>query len=293
MVSADSALGSVQVTEEIPIIRDIVFPLSAAPESPEPLDFVVQYGQGLSMGDEVYIHLYSAAATPDLSCNGMPTTLSDFDHYAIMWTNAAGSWDPSGWANSGKFSNFRAPASLPVTDGSDIPLGLDVTFDELADATNPWTIMIRLKYTKPDFESGYVTETDQFDLAAYLQVNIEQSTFDFGSIEQGQIEIAISSPISGYLNITVTSNGAYRVQVSGTNPDDGEGNSFDVSNIVQNSVNDPASGLSLSGTAGDVANLGDLPIGTATHHLYLWISIPLDAPVGTYTFTLTVTIVAI
>ena len=119
-----------------------------------------------------------------------------------------------------------------------------------------------------------------------------QSTFDFGLNEQGQIEIPISTPTSGYLNISLISNQAYLLQVYGSDPLHENGiDSFAVSNILQNSLPDVGSALVLTGTSADIANLGVKGIGTATWHLYLWIEIPFSAKTGVYTFLLTVTMI--
>lgn len=297
-VSADSAIGSVTVTDEIARIVDITFPLSAVPTTPESLDFRLEYGQGWHGGDQVWVHLFSAGATPDLSCSGEPSTLNDYDHYATVWFNSYnGGWEGSGvtW-RSKQISNYRGPdkTTLPIEDNRDIPLGFDVTFDQLADATNPWTVWIQLRYKNPDPDLSdiKITETVEFDLADYLQVNIIQSTFDFGSIEQGQVMIPIANPTMGLLNISVTSNSEYRLQVSGTDPS-GNGNSFSVGYIYQNAINDTASAVPLTGSAADIANLGLQAIGDHEHVLFLWITIPATAPTGTYTFTLTVTILSV
>lgn len=310
-VAADSATGNVTVTPEIPIIKDISFPVSAIPGSLNRLTFTLQYQSRIAGGEELWMDFYSSGATPDFMYSGTPvsTSISLFNHYRAMWTNKLS--DP--WLISGNYGPagvFQNPSTSPVPiigDGSDIHFSLDVRFDELADATliiihfelslqNPWTIKFHLKYN--DANDGLVRTLDvffEFDLAAFLGLNIEQSTFDFGDIEQGQGLIAISVPTQGFLDLSVQCSLAYMIQVSGTNPDDGSGNSFEVGNIYQNSVNDSSSAIPLTLIAADILNLGqhDLtPIGTWDYLiLYLWIEIPIGTPLGTYTFSLTVTLV--
>lgn len=287
---ADSSIGSVTVDPEIPVIKDIAFPSSAPPGVYSTLTFTLQMRTGLEAGSEVYVDMYSAGVVPDLPWSTEPpTTISLFNHYRIAWRNSlADTWPyiaPSGvWAGY-----FTTPAA-PVIDGTDVQFSIDVRFDELADATNPWTIRIAYKW-----DAGpNIFETYAFDLADFLSLNIEQSTFNFGNIEQGQIEIPISDPTSGYLNLSLTSNSAYMIQLSGSDPlHSNTIDTFGVGNILQNSIDDIGSALALTGTAADLANLGPQPIGAYVHHLYLWISIPVTAPIGDYTFVLTVLLVAI
>jgi hypothetical protein len=95
-------------------------------------------------------------------------------------------------------------------------------------------------------------------------------------------------PVDGYISVTVISNVPYFLQLSGTDPDDGDGHSFSIANLIQNSLDDVASDVALSGVASDVANLGSQPMGAGTVHIYLCISVPVSAPAGTYTIVLTV-----
>lgn len=130
----NSSQGTVEVIPEIPKIKGITFPASAAPNTPETLSFVIEYQSGLyeGNGNEMWVHFYSNNANPDLTCAGTPSTVDPFDHYYWKWTNKLDGCivsEPYGF-----LSNFICPPS-PVIDGSDIPLGLDIKFSELADAS--------------------------------------------------------------------------------------------------------------------------------------------------------------
>ena len=288
-VAADSASGTVTVDPEKPIIKDISFPLIATPADWLTLTFTLQYQTGLGQ-DDLYIDFYSALAEPNLVYGSIPSiTVNLFDHYRAKWINTPNDpWKISG-TGYGPDGVFQNPSTNPlpmVSDGTDIQFSLDVRFDELADATNPWTIKFHLKYGSSQSIDAFY----EFDLAAYLGLNIVESTFDFGNIEQGQVLIPISLPTQGYLSLAVQSNTAYMIQVYGSDPLFGA-ETFSVSNIWHNSINETSSAIPLSLESADVANLIEqplTPIGTEDYLvLYLWISIPIEAVLGTYTFTLT------
>lgn len=286
---ADTSTGTVNVTPEIARISDVIFPESVDPNTWTTLSFVIEFGQGISGGDMVYVHLFKSGSNPDLPNSGIPTTLG-INHLCARWSNAI---DGDNWeALGGSFTNFVQPVTGPITDGSDIPLGLDVMFAKTVDIGD-WEMRILLNYyVKPPVdETRWLWDTTLFQMNGFMEVAINFATFDFGDIEQGQVEIPISTPLCGYLNLTVTSNVAYAVQVSGTDPTK-DPDSFGVDNILANSLNDVGSAVPLTLILADLANLGSQAAGSAVvHRIYLWISIPISAPVGMYTFTLTVSVV--
>lgn len=299
-VMADSSLGSVSVDPEVARVTNIAFPLSATPDSWLTLTFDFEYDSGIAGGDEIYVDFYSAGATPDLNYGGPSTTINEFNHYRAMWLNSPTGWvlSGSGLGPTGVFANGQATPAPPVTDGSDIHFSLDVKIPALADATNPWTVMVHAKYTDAnDLLTKHVEDSIQFDLAAWVGINIEQSTFDFGNVQQGMMMMPITVPTQGFLNLSVQSNQEYKLTVRGTTPDDGDSHSFDVSNIYANAINDTATAMSLGLSDADLVNFGTHPLtpigSTDALMLYLWITIPVGTFVATYTFTLTVSVVAI
>lgn len=281
---ADSSIGSVEVTPEMAKVTNIVFPESVDPDVYMTLSFMIEYGQGLHIGAEVYVHFFSSDITPDLPTSGTPMTLGD-NHLCAYWSNGVVGWEALG----GDITNFVGPVGA-VTDGSDIPLGLDAKFVKQV-LVGDWQMRILLKWQEPDFTPHYDWYTTLFQMQGYMELAINFATFDFGPAEQGSLEIPISTPLCGYLNMTITSNVEYLIQVLGTDPNQ-DGETFGVGNILANSVNDAGSAIPLSLILADLANLGSQPAGSAVvHRVYLWISIPVSASVGTYTFVLTVSVV--
>jgi len=285
-LASDTSTGTVNVTSEIARISDVVFPESVDPDSWTTLSFLIEFGQGLGTGGMVWIHFFKSGTNPDLPTSGATPTTLGINHLCAVWQNNGGGWTILG----GTFTNFIAPA-LAVTDGSDIPLGLDVKFAKEV-MFGEWELRILLKYFDAAQDlTMYIWDTTLFTMNGFMEVAINFATFDFGDVEQGQVEIPISTPLCGYLNLTVTSNVEYAVMVSATSPTmDAE--SFGVENILANSVNDIGSAVALSAVLADLANLGPQAAGSSVvHKIYLWISVPVSAPVGTYTFVLTIAVV--
>ena len=291
--SADQATGTIGVTDEVPVFKDISFPLTATPGQLNTLTFTLQYQQGLYEMDEVTVDLFSNMASPDLPIGqSIPTTIDEFDHYRVRWVNRE---TPSPFAQmnpAGIFSEMTCTPDEPITTGSNIDFSIGITIPQLADASNPWTIRFHLSYG-PDVDvtlDDYVIQTYEFDLGQYMGLNIVQSSFTLTG-GQGGLLIPISVPTQGFLDLVCSANDEYQLQVYGTDPTFGA-ESFSVINILQNSVNDTGSASPLSLTAANIANLGIQPITTIGEEdsfvLFLWVSIPVSAVVGTYTFTLTV-----
>jgi len=287
-VMADTSTGTVNVTPEVARISDVIFPESVDPNTWTNLSFVIEYGQGFEVGTEVFVHFFKSGTDPHLPTSGIPTTLNLESHLCAHWRNNYLGWEILG---SGAFSNFVGPVDA-VTDGSPIPLGLDVKFMK-AVMVGDWELRILLKYYVPPPEDVtiYLWDTTLFTMNGFMELALNFATFDFLDAEQGSVLIPIRVPLCGYLNMTITSNVGYLIQVSGTDPNQ-DGETFEVENILANSLDDISSAVALSSFLADLANLGPQAAGSAVvHRIYLWISVPVSAPVGTYTFTLTVSVV--
>lgn len=289
-VVADTAIGTVNVVPEVPKIKDFSFPSDVDPESVTPLLFTLEYLEGLESGDSVWVHLWRDGFAADLDYVDAPSTGDLNSHYWARWMNIIGGgwWD---YSTSSRINNVVGPdgIDMPVIDGSDIPLGFDIKFYGLAEY-GLWHLRVGLLYAS---ETLVAEHSMDFDMNARLAVDILESTFDFGEVQKNNlVQIPIVNPTEGYLTIVVLSNVGYLLQLSGTDPDNGLGDSFLVGNIVQNSVDDDVGAVPLTGILAGLNGMEAQPSGEGTFYCYLWISVPL-VPVGTYTFTLTFLVVAI
>lgn len=85
---------------------------------------------------------------------------------------------------------------------------------------------------------------------------------------------------AGNLTVAIVSNCAYKLQVYGSDLDDGEGHVIPIGSVYQNSIDDAEGAIPIGSTAVDILNLGSQPIGAAEHSLFLWISNGLSSRIA-------------
>lgn len=177
--------------------------------------------------------------------------------------------------SSPSFADFRG---LTTYDYS-----AQVRFDAV-DKAGEWNVKVSVLETgKSD------TKNSTFTLNPYMSVNIAESSFSFGTVQQGQENISIQVPSSGYLSVSIATNFMGKLQASGTDPIKGT-DTFSVHNVRIGDTNVVGSAKSLQTYLADIN--GVIYDGYSTTQIYLWINVPSGVPLGTYTFILTLILVA-
>lgn len=270
-VQADTSTGSVDVVEPKLTLSNLNVPSPQNPTEEYEVTVDMDDVEDITVMRYMYITVWHETVS-ETDPNDVAT------HYeATMWKGGISDQTPDFVINTTDIEG--------MTDETHITYSLNVSFQGAA-LSGSWTW--KLVTEEEDGTQDEIQGT--FQMNSYMSVDVVETTFDFQEVQQGMMQIPIADPTSGYLTADIVSNVNTKIQVKGTDPTDGS-NTFAVENIIINDVDDPSTAVNLTGTLSDLN--GATYNGENTAHIYLWITVPTSVPTGTYTFTLTVSIVAV
>lgn len=271
-VSANDLIGDVNVTTPHLTLSNLVIPANVNPT--ETITFSVDMSDvddiiNMKYMDIIVWHESVLETSPDDATS----------HYsAHMWKGGVGDSYPAGWA-------INATDIQPHIGETFLTYEVNGVFSTTA-KTGTWNVKMIVQEENMDTD----TIEGTFIMNSYMNLEVQESSFSFGDVQQGMMQISISDPTNGYLTIDISCNMDTKIQVSGTDPTKGV-DSFAVSNILVYDADDVVSASLLSNSLTDLN--GVVYNGMQTAHIYLWINVPASAPIGVYTFTFTIVITAV
>lgn len=270
-VMADDIIGSVDVKNTI--LTDLNVP-TTDPTIKTPFSVALMDTNKFSTMTYAYVDIWheSVSLTAPANATHRYTTTIKIDTNSIM-TN------PEGWINEFTRINLYQGKNTSFT------FEANMTLQAIAEA-GTWYMRFRLR----DVDINLYDINTTFTVNNYVEFSISESSFSFGDVVSGSINIPITIPTSGYLSLSISSNVLTKLQVCGTNPTDGT-NSFSVSNIKIYDADNVGVAQILTTTLTDLNSIQYK--GSQTAQVYLWISVPVGTPIGTYSFTLTVSLVSV
>ena len=126
----------------------------------------------------------------------------------------------------------------------------------------------------------------------YSELTVNDASHGWSGLNPGDTNVALTSPADGDIDVTVTANAAFNIQVKGSGDlSDGNGHTIPLSNIKVHK-NTLASATSLTTSYQNVGGLTNLAAGeNQAYSFMLWITVPNPCPDGTYTYTLYIQVV--
>lgn len=270
-VMANDIMGSVDVKNTI--LTDLNVP-TTDPTVKTPFSVALMDTNKFSTMTYAYVDIWHESVLPTAPADAKNryTASIKIDTNNIATT-------PAGWLNDyTKINTYQGTATSFTFNGN-------MTLQSVALA-GTWTMRFRLR----DINMIYYDINATFIVNNYMEFSISESSFSFGNVVAGCVNIPISSPTSGYISLSIVSNALMKLQVKGTNPTDGT-NTFAVSSIKIFDADNVAGAHTLTTTLADLNSA--TYIGSTGASVYLWISIPAGTPIGTYTFTLTISLVPV
>lgn len=280
--------GTISVTEKQLILSDVTVPSPLNPTTTVQFSFVLSYAEGIGQApnglDRFFVDIWHSTTTKTSATGDL--------HYSVDFYDVGGnpSWQniegPAGWL----------VASAPILF-SDITLlqtyvfSLDVNFQSI---TKPGTWYFAIDcQIKPAAGLPNLYEEVAFVMNQYSSLLIAESSFSWGNVQHGSIDIPIADPSSGYLTMDIEVNNVYKMQVVGTDPIDASAvYFFSVANIKVSTTNDPALAQSLTTALVDLTGI-TFNTEIVTVQLFIWISVPEGQYQTLYTTTLSFVLVPV
>jgi len=248
------------------------------------VSFTVSDPNSLADLDTIVIKIWGPSSTEGGADNAA-------NHYTFRYVQSTDTWEEVG-PDSGGSHLISADCQDPAdqTQGSGT-FRLAFKLAKIAEraTTASWTIKI---IVTDDSSASDSDSSLTFGVNFYSELIVNDASHGWSGLTPGASNVALTSPADGDIDITVTSNAAFNVQVKGSGDlSDGQGHTIPLSNIKVHK-DTLGSAVSLTTSYQNVGGLTSLPAGeNQAYSFMLWITVPNPCPAGTYTYTLYIQVV--
>jgi len=219
----------------------------------------------------------------DLDNVQIKVTTSDSKYFTLKWTQSTDS-----------FSEVSDPDNICTLDASGSTcVNIDSDTDKICFrfkigvAAQKGYCSVQVTTTDDCGEQDIDTYANEFTLNFYMEITVNDSTHGWTGLTPGDIDVLLTNPSDGDIDITVSSNAPFNIQVKGSGDlSDGNGHIIPLSNIKVH-ASDLASATSLTTTYQNIPGLTSQARGVGLSKSFkLWITVPNNLPPGNYTYTL-------
>ena len=213
---------------------------------------------------------------------------SNVNHYTFRYENDTDTWEEVGPDAAGDShlvsGNCSDPADHAVISGTfKLAFKLHKTANYTA-LTTAW----KIKTIAYDSDTSDSNQQLFFGVNFFVELTVDDSSHAWSSLNPGDADILIDTPADGKIDVTVTANAQFDLQVKGSGDlaKTGGGTPIGLGNVTIHE-DTLGSSVSLTESYADIGGLTGLSSGESqAHSLKLWIDVPSGTEHGTYTYAL-------